>query len=137
MPREAQERIRRPQIVLAARQGQFAWFGFRDWCQNLCRRIDGLTTGGTVRVVTCGGVVGVCTACFLTRRGIDVVVDRPEMAAAASGFLVRDWGKLLCCQGRMSDEGPCRDTRPAFIDSGGRPRVPDVLVGRRLHTGVP
>src|SRR6187397_438073 len=50
-----------------------------------------------MRVVICGGgVIGVCTAYFLSRRGIDVVVvERAEVAAAASGkaggFLALDW----------------------------------------------
>jgi glycine/D-amino acid oxidase-like deaminating enzyme len=50
-----------------------------------------------MRVVICGGgVIGACTAYFLTRRGIDViVVERAEVAAAASGkaggFLALDW----------------------------------------------
>ena len=49
-----------------------------------------------MRVVICGGgVIGACTAYFLSRRGIDViVVERTEVAAAASGkaggFLARD-----------------------------------------------
>lgn len=50
-----------------------------------------------MRVVICGGgVIGACTAFFLRRTGIDVVVvERTEVAAAASGkaggFLARDW----------------------------------------------
>ena len=50
-----------------------------------------------MRVVICGGgVIGACTAYFLSRRGIDViVVERAEIAAAASGkaggFLALDW----------------------------------------------
>ena len=50
-----------------------------------------------MRVVICGGgVIGTCTAYFLTRRGIDVlVVEGTEVAAAASGkaggFLALDW----------------------------------------------
>lgn len=50
-----------------------------------------------MRVKICGGgVIGACTAYFLSRRGIDVVVvERTEVAAAASGkaggFLARDW----------------------------------------------
>jgi glycine/D-amino acid oxidase-like deaminating enzyme len=50
-----------------------------------------------MRVVICGaGVIGACTAYFLARRGIDViVVESTEVAAAASGkaggFLARDW----------------------------------------------
>src|SRR5262249_33295685 len=40
-----------------------------------------------MRVVICGGgVIGACTAFFLSRRGIDVTVgERTEIAAAASG----------------------------------------------------
>src|SRR5436190_24308490 len=50
-----------------------------------------------MRVVICGGgVIGACTAYFLSHRGIDVtVVERTEVAAAASGkaggFLALDW----------------------------------------------
>ncbi|WP_354083381.1 FAD-binding oxidoreductase [Bradyrhizobium sp. S3.3.6] len=50
-----------------------------------------------MRVVICGGgVIGVCTAYFLRRLGVDViVVERTEVAAAASGkaggFLACDW----------------------------------------------
>jgi glycine/D-amino acid oxidase-like deaminating enzyme len=50
-----------------------------------------------MRVVICGaGVIGACTAYFLSRRGIDVIViERAEVAAAASGkaggFLALDW----------------------------------------------
>src|SRR5881397_3284452 len=50
-----------------------------------------------MHVVICGGgVIGACTAYFLSRRGIDVtVVERREVAAAASGkaggFLALDW----------------------------------------------
>jgi glycine/D-amino acid oxidase-like deaminating enzyme len=50
-----------------------------------------------MRVVICGGgVIGACTAYYLRRRGIEVVVaERTEVAAAASGkaggFLARDW----------------------------------------------
>jgi glycine/D-amino acid oxidase-like deaminating enzyme len=57
-----------------------------------------------MRVVICGaGVIGACTAYFLSRRGIDViVVERAEVAAAASGkaggFLALDW-----CNGTWLD----------------------------------
>src|SRR3954447_19710720 len=50
-----------------------------------------------MRVVICGGgVIGACTAYFLSRRGIEViVVERTEVATAASGkaggFLALDW----------------------------------------------
>src|SRR3954468_14197748 len=50
-----------------------------------------------MRVAICGGgVIGACTAYFLTQRRIDVpVVERTEVAAAASGkaggFLALDW----------------------------------------------
>ncbi|WP_441237730.1 NAD(P)/FAD-dependent oxidoreductase [Bradyrhizobium sp. 930_D9_N1_4] len=50
-----------------------------------------------MRVVICGGgVIGACTALYLRRLGVDViVVERTEVAAAASGkaggFLARDW----------------------------------------------
>jgi glycine/D-amino acid oxidase-like deaminating enzyme len=50
-----------------------------------------------MRVVICGGgVIGACTAYFLTRRGVEViVVERTGVANAASGkaggFLALDW----------------------------------------------
>src|SRR5687768_8398868 len=50
-----------------------------------------------MRVLICGGgVIGACTAYFLARRGVDViVVERTEVACAASGkaggFLALDW----------------------------------------------
>ena len=50
-----------------------------------------------MRVVICGGgVIGACTAYFLRRLGVDVVIiERTDVAAAASGkaggFLARDW----------------------------------------------
>jgi glycine/D-amino acid oxidase-like deaminating enzyme len=50
-----------------------------------------------MRVAICGGgVIGACTAYFLARRGVDViVVERTEVACAASGkaggFLALDW----------------------------------------------
>jgi len=50
-----------------------------------------------MRVVICGGgVIGACTAYFLSCRGVEViVVERTEVAAAASGkaggFLALDW----------------------------------------------
>jgi glycine/D-amino acid oxidase-like deaminating enzyme len=50
-----------------------------------------------MRVAICGGgVIGACTACFLSLRGIEVIViERAEVAAAASGkargFLALDW----------------------------------------------
>lgn len=50
-----------------------------------------------MRVMICGGgVIGACTAYFLRRHGVEViVVERAEVAAAASGkaggFLARDW----------------------------------------------
>src|SRR5437764_15218733 len=58
-----------------------------------------------MRVVICGGgVIGACTAYFLARRGIDViVVERTAVACAASGkaggFLALDW-----CAGTPLDE---------------------------------
>src|SRR5215212_9251213 len=50
-----------------------------------------------MRVVICGGgVIGACTAYFLSRRGVEViVVESTGVACAASGksggFLARDW----------------------------------------------
>src|ERR1700749_2342554 len=50
-----------------------------------------------MRVVVCGGgVIGACTALFLSRRGVEVtVVERAEVAAAGSGkaggFLAPGW----------------------------------------------
>lgn len=58
-----------------------------------------------MHVVICGGgVIGACTAYFLSRRGIDVtIVERAGVAAAASGkaggFLALDW-----CAGTPLDE---------------------------------
>jgi glycine/D-amino acid oxidase-like deaminating enzyme len=65
-----------------------------------------------MHVVICGGgVIGACTAYFLSRRGIDVtVVERAGVAAAASGkaggFLALDWcaGTPLDALGRRSFE---------------------------------
>jgi glycine/D-amino acid oxidase-like deaminating enzyme len=57
-----------------------------------------------MRVVICGGgVIGACTAYFLSLRGVDViVVERAGVANAASGkaggFLARDW-----CSGSSLD----------------------------------
>jgi glycine/D-amino acid oxidase-like deaminating enzyme len=58
-----------------------------------------------VRVVICGGgVIGACTAYFLSRRGVDViVVEGTAVACAASGkaggFLASDW-----CAGSPLDQ---------------------------------
>jgi glycine/D-amino acid oxidase-like deaminating enzyme len=68
--------------------------------------------GRIMRVVVCGGgVIGACTAYFLKRRGIDViVVERTHVAAAASGkaggFLALDWctGSPLDALARRSFE---------------------------------
>lgn len=52
-----------------------------------------------MRAVICGaGVIGVCTAYYLSRRGVEViVVDREQVACAASGkaggFLALDWSR--------------------------------------------
>jgi glycine/D-amino acid oxidase-like deaminating enzyme len=72
-----------------------------------------------MRVVICGaGVIGVCTAYFLSRRGIDVtVVERTDVAAAASGkaggFLAHDW-----CTGSPLDPLARRsfDLHAALVD---------------------
>src|ERR1700716_2743788 len=75
-------------------------FDLSSWYRRpTTRRAGGcvLIRGDTMRVVICGGgVIGACTAYFLSRRGIDVlVVERTEVAAAASGksggFLALDW----------------------------------------------
>src|SRR3979409_1063028 len=63
-----------------------------------------------MRVLICGGgVIGACTAYFLARRGVDVVVvERTEVACAASGkaggFLALDWcaGSPLDALARLS-----------------------------------
>ena len=63
-----------------------------------------------MRVVICGGgVMGACTAYFLSRRDVEVtVIERTEVAAAASGkaggFLALDWcaGTLLDALARRS-----------------------------------
>jgi len=57
-----------------------------------------------MRVVICGGgVIGACTAYFLSRRGVKViVVESTGVACAASGkaggFLALDW-----CRGSVLD----------------------------------
>ena len=61
------------------------------------RQVDHRESGETMRVVICGGgVIGACTAYFLSRRGVEViVVERTGLANAASGkaggFLALDW----------------------------------------------
>src|SRR5262245_6503829 len=58
-----------------------------------------------MRVLVCGGgVIGACTAYFLARRGVEViVVERTGIACAASGkaggFLTLDW-----CRGSPLDQ---------------------------------
>jgi glycine/D-amino acid oxidase-like deaminating enzyme len=72
-----------------------------------------------MRVVVCGGgVIGACTALFLSRRGVEVtVVERTEVAVAASGkaggFLARDW-----CAGTPLDALARRsfDLHAALVD---------------------
>src|ERR1700744_6784255 len=60
-------------------------------------QVDRRKSGGAMRVVICGGgVIGACTAYFLSRRGVEViVVERTGVANAASGkaggFLALDW----------------------------------------------
>src|SRR5215510_14728975 len=76
-----------------------------------------------MHVVICGGgVIGACTAYFLSRRGIDVtVVERTEVAAAASGkaggFLALDWcaGTPLDALARRRFE--LRATRPKDVEA--------------------
>src|SRR5437879_8661352 len=82
-----------------------------------------------MRVVICGGgVIGACTAYFLIRRGIDViVVERTEVAAAASGkaggFLARDWcaGSPLDALARRSFELHAQLPEEIADDWGYRP----------------
>ena len=76
-----------------------------------------------MRVVICGGgVIGACTAYFLARRGIDIiVVEGTEVAAAASGkaggFLALDWcaGSPARCTGATE---LWTSRRPARRDCG-------------------
>ena len=68
-----------------------------------------------MRVVICGaGVIGACTAYFLARRGIDVVVvERTEVAAAASAPL-GDRPRVEC--GHTSRGWPRNDIPDAGSD---------------------
>ncbi|WP_245509538.1 hypothetical protein [Bradyrhizobium vignae] len=47
-----------------------------------------------MRIVICGGVIGACTAEFLGRHDIDVVVVERTEVAAASGFVASDGVRL-------------------------------------------
>src|SRR5713101_4807359 len=86
--------------------------------------VERLINGETMRVVICGGgVIGACTAYFLSRRGIDViVVERTEVAAAASGkaggFLALDWcaGTPLDALARRSFQLPAALPREITAD---------------------
>lgn len=81
-----------------------------------------------MRVVICGGgVIGACTAYFLSRRGVDVtVVERAEVAVAASGkaggFLALDWcaGSRLDALARRSFDLHARLARELEGDWGYR-----------------
>jgi glycine/D-amino acid oxidase-like deaminating enzyme len=82
-----------------------------------------------MRVVICGGgVIGACTAYFLARRGVEViVVERNEVANAASGkaggFLARDWcaGSPLDALARRSFDLHAELARELAGDWGHRP----------------
>src|SRR6185437_5358682 len=81
-----------------------------------------------MRVVICGGgVIGACTAYFLSRRGAEVtVVERTDVAAAASGkaggFLALDWcaGTPLDALARRSFELHAALPREVAADWGYR-----------------
>ena len=82
-----------------------------------------------MRVVICGGgVIGACTAYFLTRRGVEVVVvERAQVAGAASGkaggFLALDWcdGSPLDSLARRSFALHARLAKESWADWGYRP----------------
>jgi glycine/D-amino acid oxidase-like deaminating enzyme len=82
-----------------------------------------------MRVVICGGgVIGACTAYFLARRGVEViVVECTEVANAASGkaggFLARDWcaGSPLDALARRSFDLHAELARELAGDWGHRP----------------
>ena len=75
-----------------------------------------------MRVVICGGgVIGACTAYFLSLRQVEViVVERTGVACAASGksggFLALDW-----CDGSAAGSARPAQLRPARR-AGRRPR---------------
>jgi glycine/D-amino acid oxidase-like deaminating enzyme len=82
-----------------------------------------------MRVIICGGgVIGACTAYFLSRRGVEVVVvECTEVANAASGkaggFLARDWcaGSPLDALARRSFDLHASLARELTGDWGHRP----------------
>jgi glycine/D-amino acid oxidase-like deaminating enzyme len=100
-----------------------------------------------MRVVICGGgVIGSCTAYFLVRRGVEViVVERAEVAAAASGkaggFLALDWcaGSPLDALARRSFHLHAELARELSGDWGHRPMsaysgfvLPDRNISRQM-----
>ncbi|HLZ04825.1 MAG TPA: FAD-dependent oxidoreductase [Bradyrhizobium sp.] len=94
-----------------------------------------------MRVVICGGgVIGACTAFFLARRGVEViVVERTGVANAASGkaggFLARDWcaGTPLDALAQRSFELHARLAGEIAGDWGHRPTTAysGIVVGAR------
>src|SRR4026209_1678024 len=69
------------------------------WPENISAILQSYTHERAMRVVICGGgVIGACTAYFLSRRGVEViVVESTGVACAASGkaggFLASDWSR--------------------------------------------
>jgi glycine/D-amino acid oxidase-like deaminating enzyme len=87
-----------------------------------------------------GGVIGACTAYFLARRGVDViVVERTEVACAASGkaggFLALDWcaGSALDALARRSFA--LHGELAALMDDGGSYRRMTAYGGFMVRDG--